>query len=112
MRAALCIFAILFAFTGVSSGQDDKSKRQKEKPIQLPSFDFNGYRRAVRKTSVPTPQMATPASRIDHSDGLSAHSLPSFTTYVSIALTLCILASTPRARRSSLEVRTRRTATL
>ncbi|MGC1572470.1 MAG: hypothetical protein WA750_10230 [Pseudolabrys sp.] len=23
--------------------QDDKSKRQKEKPIQLPSFDFNGY---------------------------------------------------------------------
>jgi hypothetical protein len=33
----------LFAFTGVSSGQDDKSKKQKEKPIQLPSFDFNGY---------------------------------------------------------------------
>jgi len=43
MRVALCIFAILFAFTGVCSGQDDKSKRQKEKPIQLPSFDFNGY---------------------------------------------------------------------
>jgi hypothetical protein len=43
MRAALCILAILFAFTGVSSGQEDKSKRQKEKPIQLPSFDFNGY---------------------------------------------------------------------
>lgn len=43
MRVALCIFAILFAFTGVSFGQEDKSKRQKEKPIQLPSFDFNGY---------------------------------------------------------------------
>jgi hypothetical protein len=43
MRVALCIFAILFAFTGVCSGQDDKSKRQKEKPIQLPSFDLNGY---------------------------------------------------------------------
>jgi hypothetical protein len=26
-----------------SLNQQDKSKRQKEKPIQLPSFDFNGY---------------------------------------------------------------------
>jgi len=36
-------FGYLFAFTGVCSSQEDKSKRQKEKPIQLPSFDFNGY---------------------------------------------------------------------
>jgi hypothetical protein len=35
------------------------------------------------------PQSATPTSNIDHSDGFSAHSLPSFTTYAIIADTLC-----------------------
>jgi hypothetical protein len=43
MRAAFCIFAILFSFASVSSAEEDRSRRQKEKPIQLPSLDFNGY---------------------------------------------------------------------
>lgn len=43
VRTIHCIVAILFALTSVSSAQDDKSKKQKEKPIQLPSLDFSGY---------------------------------------------------------------------
>jgi hypothetical protein len=45
--------------------------------LELKSID-DGY--AVRKTSVTMPQSATPASKIDHSDGFIAHSLPSLTT--------------------------------
>jgi hypothetical protein len=45
MRAALCIFFIvLFCFTSAgSAAEDDKGKKQKENPIQLPSLDFSGY---------------------------------------------------------------------
>jgi len=43
MRVTLLILAILFNFTVVSSAEDDRTRRQKEKPIQLPSIDFNGY---------------------------------------------------------------------
>jgi hypothetical protein len=44
MRMAPCVLAILFGLTTVSSAaEDDRSRRQKEKPIQLPSFEFNGY---------------------------------------------------------------------
>ena len=44
MRAALCIFIVLFGFTSAgSAAEDDKGKKQKENPIQLPSLDFSGY---------------------------------------------------------------------
>jgi hypothetical protein len=44
MRAAFFILAILFGFTSVgSAAEDDKTKKLKEKPIQLPSVEFNGY---------------------------------------------------------------------
>jgi hypothetical protein len=44
MRTALCILAILFGFTSVgAAAEDTKSRRQKEKPIQLPSFELNDY---------------------------------------------------------------------
>jgi hypothetical protein len=44
MRAAPCIFIVLFGFTSVgSAAETDKSKKQREKPIELPSLDFNGY---------------------------------------------------------------------
>ena len=44
MRAALCIFIVLFGFTNIGpAAEDDKGKKQKEKPIQLPSLDFSGY---------------------------------------------------------------------
>jgi len=44
MRAAIFILTVLFGFTSVSfAAEDDKTKRQKEKPIQLPSVEFNGY---------------------------------------------------------------------
>jgi hypothetical protein len=38
------------------------------------------YTRLARKTMVAKPQITTPASKIDHSDGLSAQTLPSDTT--------------------------------
>lgn len=38
------MFIVLFGFTSVgSAAEDDKGKKQKEKPIQLPSLDFSGY---------------------------------------------------------------------
>jgi len=44
VRAALCIFIVLFGFTSVgSAAETDKNKKQREKPIELPSLDFNGY---------------------------------------------------------------------
>jgi hypothetical protein len=44
MRAALCIIIVLFGFTNAgSAAEDDKGKKQKEKPMQLPSLEFNGY---------------------------------------------------------------------
>lgn len=44
MRAALCITIVLFGFTNAgSAAEDDKGKKQKEKPIQLPPLEFNGY---------------------------------------------------------------------
>ena len=44
MRTTFCILAFIFGFVSVSAGaEDDKSRRQKEKPIQLPTFDFGGY---------------------------------------------------------------------
>ena len=54
------------------------------------------YSRAVKNTRVPKPQSATPTRRIDHSDGLSAHTLPSFTTYASTDDTFSIFASTSK----------------
>jgi len=44
MRAAIVTFMIVFGFTSVSfASEDDRTKRPKEKPIQLPSVEFNGY---------------------------------------------------------------------
>lgn len=43
MRAAVCMFAFLFGFASLSMAEEDKSKRSKEKPIQLPTFELNGY---------------------------------------------------------------------
>src|ERR1017187_5084410 len=42
-----------------------------------------------QKSSVTNPQSATPTSSIDHSEGFSANSLPSLTTYANIADTRC-----------------------
>jgi hypothetical protein len=44
---------------------------------------------------VAKPQITTPASKIDHSDGLSAQTLPSDTTKASTEDIFCIFASTP-----------------
>ena len=38
------MFIVLFGFTTVgSAAENDTGKKQKEKPIQLPSLDFSGY---------------------------------------------------------------------
>ncbi len=43
MRAAVWVFVFLFGFASASAAQEDKNKRPKEKPIQLPTLEFNGY---------------------------------------------------------------------
>jgi hypothetical protein len=43
MRVAVCVVAILFGFVSASAAAEDKNKRPKEKPIQLPTLEFNGY---------------------------------------------------------------------
>jgi len=43
MRVAVWVFAILFGSATVCSAQEDRIKRPKEKPIQLPTFEINGY---------------------------------------------------------------------
>jgi hypothetical protein len=43
MRVTVWIFAILFGLASVSAAEEDRNKRSKEKPIQLPTLEFSGY---------------------------------------------------------------------